>query len=88
MQWPDDYWPEGTDSVSDEDWEKSLAAIKRDRAALAAFTSSAQDLTAKIPAGTGQTFLRTILVALDHASYHTGEIVVVRRLNRAWPPGG
>jgi len=27
-----------------------------------------------------------VLVELDHASYHTGEIVIVRRLLGAWPP--
>ena len=36
--------------------------------------------------GAGQTYLRTVLVAVDHAAYHLGQIVDVRRLNGDWPP--
>ena len=41
-------------------------------------------LTERIPHGTGQTYLRTVLVAVDHTSYHVGQIVAVRRLLGAW----
>jgi hypothetical protein len=47
---------------------------------------SKTDLAAKIPKGTGQTYLRTILVAGDHASYHLAQIITVRQLLGAWPP--
>ena len=43
------------------------------------------DVTENIPHGTGQTYLRTILVAIDHAAYHIGQIVDTRRLIGAWP---
>jgi uncharacterized damage-inducible protein DinB len=86
LSWPADYWPAGTDTVSDEQWEKSLAAFESDREKLKAFTTEPdRDLTAAIPSGTGQTYLRTILVEVDHAAYHTGEIVAVRRLIGTWP---
>jgi uncharacterized damage-inducible protein DinB len=49
-------------------------------------TESKLDLTTKIPKGTGQTYLRTILVAVDHAAYHLAQIVTVRQLLGAWPP--
>ena len=42
------------------------------------------DPTATIPHGTGQTYLREILLAIDHAAYHVGELIVVRRLLGAW----
>ena len=86
LAWPDDYWPATVDRVSDEEWEKSLTQLKHDRVAFKTFTTeSGRDLTTKIPGGTGQTYLRTILVAQDHASYHTGELVALRRLLGAWP---
>jgi hypothetical protein len=44
------------------------------------------DPAARIPWGEGQTYLRTILVALDHTAYHVGQLVAVRRLLDAWPP--
>ncbi len=87
--WPDDYWPSAPEPASDDAWTQSLVAIKADRRALERFTvEPGRDLTAKIPPphGTGQTFLRTILVAMDHTSYHVGQIIAVRRLLDAWPP--
>jgi len=85
LKWPDDYWPPEVDSVSDKDWEKSLNEIRRDRDELKNFTTdSGRDLTAKIPHGTGQTYLRTIIVTVDHTAYHTGELVAVRRLLGVW----
>jgi uncharacterized damage-inducible protein DinB len=86
-KWPDDYWPSSASPASDADWNATIAAIHRDAEAFAAFTMEAdRDLTAKIPHGTGQTYLRTILVSVDHTSYHVGQIIAVRRLLGAWQP--
>ena len=87
LTWPDDYWPSTPAPASDKAWTDCLAAIRRDREAFARFTTEpGRDLTAKIPHGTGQTYLRTVLVSVDHTSYHVGQIVLVRRLMGAWPP--
>jgi uncharacterized damage-inducible protein DinB len=86
LAWPQDYWPGSPAPASADAWDKSIADYRRDREALARFTTDSEiDLTTKIPRGTGQTYLRTILVAVDHASYHIGQIVSVRRLLGAWP---
>ena len=86
LEWPRDYWPSTQAPSATEAWDRSLADYRRDREALVRFTTESEiDLTAKIPRGTGQTYLRTILVAVDHASYHVGQIVSVRRLLGAWP---
>ena len=66
---------------------ESLAAVREDAKRLQRLTTKkGLDLTAKIPWGNGQTYLRTILVAIDHTSYHVGQIIVVRRLLGMWPP--
>ena len=84
--WPDDFWPSSPAPATDAEWDQCVAAIHTDASALAAFTTdSAGDLTAKIPHGTGQTYLRTVLVAVDHTSYHVGQIILTRRLLGAWP---
>ncbi len=86
LAWPRDYWPITPAPLSEDAWDKSIADYQRDREALARFTTDSKiDLTAKILRGTGQTYLRTILVAVDHASYHVGQIISVRRLLGAWP---
>jgi hypothetical protein len=85
LEWPAGYWPQSHAPANDAEWVTCLADIRRDRAALAEFTTSGTvDLTSAIPHGTGQTYLRTILVAVDHAAYHIAQIVDVRRISGTW----
>ena len=86
LKWPDDYWPKKNAKPTGRQWNASLAQIRRDTKAIARFTTGFRgDLSKRIPHGTGQTFLRTVLVAVVHNSYHTAQIVDVRRLLGAWP---
>ena len=83
--WPDDYWPKSPAPPTRTAWAKSLKAIRRDCRKLQKLTQKRSlDLTRRIPWGQGQTYLRTILVVLDHTSYHTAQIVDVRRLHADW----
>jgi len=85
LAWPDDYWPRSPEPASDAAWDESIAAIRRDREEFKRWTVETEiDLTQKIPHGTGQTYLRTALVAVDHAAYHVGQIVLIRKLLGAW----
>src|SRR3954468_2463998 len=69
--WPDDYWPSASAPASDGEWDAAVAAFRADRGALEALAvDPATDLLAPIPHGTGQTLLRELLLAADHASYH------------------
>ena len=84
-RWPDDYWPEAPTPPSTEAWERSVAQVRRDRQALQAMaTDTALDLLATIPQGSGQTYLRELLLVADHTAYHVGQLVVVRRLLGDW----
>src|ERR1051325_2692528 len=70
MKWPDDYWPKSTEPPSDDAWNTSIAHVHRDVAEFKQFAAdNAAKLGEKIPHGTGQTYLRTIIVAVDHTSY-------------------
>jgi uncharacterized damage-inducible protein DinB len=42
------------------------------------------DLFATIPHGTGQTYIREIILVADHNAYHLGQLVAVRRQLGAW----
>jgi DinB family protein len=85
LAWPEDYWPASAAPPSPKAWDESLRRFREDRAALQRLArDSSVDLTARIPHGTGQTYLRELLLAADHAAYHIGELIVVRRLLGAW----
>lgn len=86
LDWPDDYWPRDASPPEASSWDQSVAAFRRDRQALKQLAlDPTVDLLAKVPAGTGQTYLRELLLAADHTAYHLGELVVVRRALGAWP---
>jgi hypothetical protein len=86
MHWPDDYWPTSPEPPTAAAWDDSIAGYKRDLAALQQLARDETiDLFATIPHGSGQTYIREILLVVDHASYHVGQIVLVRRLLGCWP---
>jgi hypothetical protein len=87
-KWPVDYWPPPNEQPSASAWTKCLAQIHDDRAKMQRLARrTSLDLSAEIPWGEGKTYLRCILVAVDHTSYHVGQIVIVRRLLGAWKEG-
>ena len=80
-----EYWPEGPAPPSDEDWDESVAAVRRDREDLKTMAGDPKvDLFAKVPQGTGQTFLREMVLVADHNAYHVGQLVLIRRLLGIW----
>jgi hypothetical protein len=81
--WPDDYWPATSAPPDDRAWDASIAAYHGDLAQLRELVETC-DLFAKVPAGTGQTFLREFLLVADHTAYHVGQLVAVRRLLGNW----
>lgn len=87
--WPDDYWPKSAAPPSPRAWTDSVAAFRNDLAALRRLAEDpAVDLLAAIPHGSGQTYLRELLLVADHNAYHVGQLVVVRRLLGVWPVKG
>ena len=84
-KWPEGYWPKSPGPVSAQQWNASVEAVLRDRAAFEALIADpANDLHRKFPWGDGQTLLREALLIVDHGAYHVGQLVLVRRLLGAW----
>ena len=85
LRWPDDYWPADPEPPDGDAWDASLAACARDLDAVKKLVQDpALDLFATIPHGSGQTWLREILLIADHTAYHVGQMVLVRRLLGEW----
>jgi hypothetical protein len=86
LDWPGDYWPKSAAPPSANAWEKSVQSFRQDREALKQLAlDPGVNLSATVPAGDGQTYLRELLLVADHTAYHLGELVVVRRALGAWP---
>jgi uncharacterized damage-inducible protein DinB len=85
LKWPDDYWPKARAPKSGAEWKRSLTAYHRDLESMKQLASDVPDLSASIPHGTGQTYLREIFLVTDHTAYHVGQIVSLRRQLGIWP---
>ena len=89
LSWPEDYWPADPTPPSEGAWDQAVESYRQGRRLLVELAEDPDmDLTDHIPHGTGQTYLRALLLAADHAAYHVGQLVMLRILLGAWPPGG
>ena len=67
MEWPKDYWPSSSAPPSEAAWDQSIERFLKDREALKKLAAdSTLDLNARIPHGSGQTYLRELMLVADH----------------------
>jgi hypothetical protein len=86
MKWPEEYWPKEAEPPAPAAWNKTVVQVREDRLAFEQLLreASEEELVAPFPWGEGQTLLREAFLIADHAAYHVGELVVLRRLLGAW----
>jgi uncharacterized damage-inducible protein DinB len=85
LKWPEDYWPASAAPPSDQAWDDSIAAYQRSRRKLQRLARTVKNLTAPVPTGKKtQTYLRTVLLLVDHNAYHLGQLIAVRRALGIW----
>ena len=79
LTWPDDYWPRDAAPSADQ-WNASIASVQADRVKLQQLVRDGSiDLSALVPTGKGpQTYLRAILLVIDHNAYHVGQLIAVQ----------
>jgi uncharacterized damage-inducible protein DinB len=86
-KWPEGYWPENPEPSSHDAWEQSIQHVREDREAFEKLLKTVDDATLVMPFAWGddqQSLLREALLIADHTAYHTGELIVLRRLLGAW----
>lgn len=84
-QWPDAYWPKDPAPPTAQSWKETLDQIAKDRAAFIQLLHQAgEKIYEPFPYGDGQSLFQEALVLADHNSYHTGEIILMRRVLGNW----
>jgi hypothetical protein len=84
-KWPEGYWPESDTPPSEKAWDESVRRFRADRRAMQKLVlDKTRDLSAIVPHGQSQTLVREALILIDHNAYHTGQLVLLRRLLGAW----
>jgi len=83
--WPEGYWPKNPSPPDARAWDESVRTYRDDRRAFQELVrNKAIKLDDRIPHGEGQTYGREVLLAIDHAAYHVGQLIAVRRALGAW----
>ncbi len=81
--WPDNYWPKGKGDA--EKWKNSVKNFLDDRKEIETMLEdSAVDLYSPIPHAPDYTIFREIVIVIDHNSYHTGQLLLLRRALGIW----
>jgi len=80
-KWPDECWPATDTPTTAGAWDESVKHFLADLDSIQQLICNPEtNLMARIPHGTGQTFLREALLVADHNAYHLGQLVMLRRV--------
>jgi uncharacterized damage-inducible protein DinB len=81
----EEFWPKTIAPPTEDAWNDSIEAFRKDRESLKQLAMEPGiDLFGLIPHGTGQTYLRELLLVSDHNAYHTADVVAIRRVLGIW----
>jgi hypothetical protein len=85
-KWPESYWPESPEPPNGHAWESAIHEIRENRKTFEDLLTGASDAQMIQPFawGDGQNLLHEAFLIAAHMSYHTGELIVLRRLLGAW----
>ncbi len=85
IKWPEDYWPDSNEKATRKMWDEAINKYEEDIKSLKKIIEDPEvGFFAPIPHGTGQTIFREMLQIIDHASYHIGQFIVMRRMVNQW----
>lgn len=83
--WPKDYWPEPEKKATKKEWNETIRLFLEDKKKLEEMVMDKKlNLTAKVPNGDRQTYIREFLLVADHTSYHLGEFAIMRQTLATW----
>ncbi len=84
-KWREEDWPKESGPESAKKWSESAQQIADDRRSFISMIEDEKlDLFQPFPHGDGQNLMHEAMLVADHTSYHTGEIVLIRRLLKDW----
>ena len=83
-QFPADYWPKEK-TATPEMWNETIKSFKNDLNEYVKIVNNpSTDFFSPIPHAKDYTIYREILLVADHNSYHTGQVVIMRKILGIW----
>jgi hypothetical protein len=83
--WPEGFWPKPSEEISEKDWKVSVEGFFSDlEKAIELVNNPEIDLLSIIPGSTEYTYLREIVIIIEHNAYHLGKIMDIRKALGNW----
>jgi hypothetical protein len=84
-EWPKGFWPKPGSEISEKDWEVSVEGFFNDlEKAIKLVNAPEIDLLSTIPGSIEYTYLREIVIIIEHNAYHLGKIMDIRKALGNW----
>lgn len=84
-QWPEGYWPKEKFPPDKKAWNQSLKNFRADRKLfLRELKNPEKKLLEPFQHGQGQNLMREAILLIDHTAYHTGQIILIRKILGIW----
>lgn len=84
-EWPAGFWPQPNKKVSKEEWNKTVNGFFKDqKKAIKMVKDQNIDLLSIIPGSTEYTYLREVVIIIEHNAYHLGKILDIRKALGNW----
>lgn len=84
-EWPEGYWPKPNQKISNEEWKKIVDGFFKDqKKAIEMVMDQKIDLLSIIPGSIEYTYLREVMVIIEHNAYHLGKILDIRKALGNW----
>jgi hypothetical protein len=84
-EWPDGFWPKPRTKITDDEWNASVEGFFSDlEKAIQLVNNPDIDLLSIIPGSIEYTYLREIVIIIEHNAYHLGKIMDIRKALGSW----
>ena len=83
--WPEGFWPDPDMELTEMEWEKTVDGFFSDLGKAVKLVNDPQiDLLSIIPGSDEYTYLREIVIIIEHNAYHLGKIMDIRKALGNW----
>ena len=84
--WPEGFWPEPGHEATEEEWRATISGFMNDlEKAIELVENQDIDPLSVIPGSVNEfTYLREIMIIIEHNAYHLGKIVDIRKALGDW----
>jgi len=83
--WPEGFWPDPDKELTDAEWKKTVDGFFSDlEEAVKLVNDPKIDLQSIIPGSDEYTYLREIIIIIEHNAYHLGKLMDIRKALGNW----